>query len=98
RKEAPRADVIYKTRELVETASPAADTGQEWAAYIERQISDALEPLTEAIGKTLASERAKNQREREKELAVLRTEISELKGQLSTLTTLFGTKAARKTK
>ena len=38
------------------------DTGQQWADYIERQISDALAPFEEAVGCVIAEER---QRERE---------------------------------
>jgi chromosome segregation ATPase len=49
-----RADLVYKTREV----AVAADTGQEWAAYIEQRIADAIEPLDEAVGEVLAEERA----------------------------------------
>src|SRR5262249_38917139 len=41
--------------EPVETA--AADTSSKWAAYIERQILHALEPLQEAVGEIMSEER-----------------------------------------
>src|SRR5262245_6045899 len=55
RKEAPNTELIYKTHEPVETA--AADTSSKWAAYIERQILHALEPLQEAVGEIMSEER-----------------------------------------
>src|SRR5262245_4374957 len=58
RKDAPM-DLVRK----VHISEPvAADTGQQWADYIERQISDALAPFEEAVGCVIAEER---QRERE---------------------------------
>jgi DNA repair exonuclease SbcCD ATPase subunit len=59
RKEAQTNGLVHK----VHISEPVAvDAGQEWAAYIERRIEDALAPLQQAVGQVLASER---ERERE---------------------------------
>jgi hypothetical protein len=77
RKEAPRSprsDLVYKTRELVETASAAA-SDEPWWQWVDKRIEAANEAILEATGEVFG-------RERERERDEIKTAVDRLDREL----------------
>jgi hypothetical protein len=92
-KSATHDGLVYKTHEGEQAQTSEGQAGQEWNDWCVGLIEREMAPLHKAIGETLAAERQLQRKERAAELAPLRTEIAELRGQVATLLALFGTKA-----
>jgi len=56
RKEAPNTGLVYKTREVVETASAAA-SDEPWWQWVDKRIEAANEAILEATGEVIGHER-----------------------------------------
>jgi hypothetical protein len=93
-------DLVYKTH--AEPAEQLAATGQAdndpWNRWCYANIQAALDvhdrSWHEAVGEVLVDERQLHRRETEKALAPLQRELAELRGQISTLVLLAGSKPA----
>jgi len=87
-------DLVFKTHvEPVEQRTEVQTRDDAWNTWLSTTIERSFEPaLHEAIGEVLVDERQLHRREIEKALAPLQREISELKGQVSTLVLLCGSR------
>jgi hypothetical protein len=78
RKEARPTDLVFKTNDN----AAVVDAGQEWAAYIEQRISDAIEPLRDAVAEVLSGERASMREHVKAAVDDLRRELAKDLGKL----------------